>query len=636
MTMMTGKNLFLSSLLLGAALLLGGCTGNEPKEELPTLSIRPSEAIIFEARGGTETVAVETNRNDWDVDSDQAWCAVRKSDDFAFVVTASVNETPDAMPPAKVSVTAGTGVHAKTVVLEVYQRGVEEVLPAEPPFVITLSGVTATTADMEVVPRDAQGLYYFDVIAKATLDEHHGGSVATMMESMMKEAEQLYGSMEEALANLASQGKQNHSFARLAPATEHVAFAVGLDGAGAVNTEAVSRSFRTEELSEAAIFEVEFTAFYHNGADFTITPSDEEYRYYYAIRPAFQYDELSDEALLEKIVMEDGFMIDYWAATGVSEYENEEVWLPDTGYLVLVFGWADGAAVSKIRRFPFRTLEPNIPPSECRFDISVTGIASRSAYVTITPSDETSAYMWDLIAEADYRHFRDDMAQYVTEYVADDIENLDYNRETGESSEFFSKALEPGTTYYVWVACIDEFGKPAADVVVSEPFTTLPNQVSDAVVSVSIGKYFNGDDLYALDPEKYAEGQGMAYVQVNFSANDKAAVWYGAMVKEDPSDPTGAVSDAEIAETLTTSGTWCPTGKLFWCEWDAEYTVLGVAIGQDDNNGPVLRLTTTFTKEGASPVSEFVDPAAAVQSLYRVPFVRYNAAAKAYRVREKR
>ena len=128
----------------------------------------------------------------------------------------------------------------------------------------------------------------------------------------------------------------------------------------------------------------------------------------------------------------------------------------------------------------------------------------------------------------------------------------------------------------------------------------------------------------------------MAYVQVNFSANDKAAVWYGAMVKEDPSDPTGAVSDAEIAETLTTSGTWCPTGKLFWCEWDAEYTVLGVAIGQDDNNGPVLRLTTTFTKEGASPVSEFVDPAAAVQSLYRVPFVRYNAAAKAYRVREKR
>ena len=75
-----------------------------------------------------------------------------------------------------------------------------------------------------------------------------------MMESMMKEAEQLYGSMEEALANLASQGKQNHSFARLAPATEHVAFAVGLDGAGAVNTEAVSRSFRTEELSEAAIY----------------------------------------------------------------------------------------------------------------------------------------------------------------------------------------------------------------------------------------------------------------------------------------------------------------------------------------------------------------------------------------------
>ena len=295
---------------------------------------------------------------------------------------------------------------------------------------------------------------------------------------------------------------------------------------------------------------MEFTNRYYDGADFTVTPSDDEFPYYCTIRPAFQYDELSDQELLEKVVAEDGFMIDFYATTGVYEYENENVWLTDTGYLVLVFGWADGAATTNIHRFPFRTLEPNIPPSECRFDVEVTGLTSRSATVAITPSDETSVYMWDLIADADYQQFKGNMKQYVTDYVAADIESLDYNRERGVGGNIFSKMLEPGTTYYVWAACIDEFGKPAADVVVSAPFETLPNQVSDAGVSAVIGKYFNGDDLYALDSEKYASGRGMAYVEVTFSANDEAVVWYGTMVKEDPSDPTGAISDAEIAETL--------------------------------------------------------------------------------------
>ncbi len=631
------KNLFFSTLLLVTAVLMGGCRQEEPKTAPPTHSIEPAEALVFEATGGTRVIAVTTNQDTWRVLSDQTWCVAQAADDASFTVTAGINESPDDMPRAKVTVTAGTGNNARTVVLEVYQRGVEEVVPEEPPFGITLSNITATGVDMRVVPLDAAGSYYFDVIAKATLDEHHGGDIGRMMERMMAEAEQMYGSMEEALANLASRGEQEHSFTRLSPASEHVAFAVGLGADGAVNTEVVSEPFRTEELSDAVTFEVEFTNRYYDGADFTVTPSDDEFPYYCTIRPAFQYDELSDQELLEKVVAEDGFMIDFYATTGVYEYENENVWLTDTGYLVLVFGWADGAATTNIHRFPFRTLEPNIPPSECRFDVEVTGLTSRSVTVAITPSDETSVYMWDLIADADYQQFKGNMKQYVTDYVAADIESLDYNRERGVGGNIFSKMLEPGTTYYVWAACIDEFGKPAADVVVSAPFETLPNQVSDAGVSAVIGKYFNGDDLYALDSEKYASGRGMAYVEVTFSANDEAVVWYGTMVKEDPSDPTGAISDAEIAETLVASGTWCPTGKLYWCEWDVEYTVLGVAIGSDDNSGPVLRLGKTFTKEGASPVSEFVEPAsAAAQYIYNAPFVRYDASVKVYRERAQR
>ncbi len=47
-------------------------------------------------------------------------------------------------------------------------------------------------------------------------------------------------------------------------------------------------------------FEVEFTNRYYDGADFTVTPSDDEFPYYCTIRPAFQYDELSDQEAARK------------------------------------------------------------------------------------------------------------------------------------------------------------------------------------------------------------------------------------------------------------------------------------------------------------------------------------------------
>lgn len=203
------KNLFFSTLLLVTAVLMGGCRQEEPKTAPPTLSIEPAEALVFEATGGTRVIAVTTNQDTWRVLSDQTWCVAQAADDASFTVTAGINESPDDMPRAKVTVTAGTGNNARTVVLEVYQRGAEEVVPEEPPFGITLSNITATGVDMRVVPLDAAGSYYFDVIAKATLDEHHGGDIGRMMERMMAEAEQMYGSMEEALANLASRGSRS-------------------------------------------------------------------------------------------------------------------------------------------------------------------------------------------------------------------------------------------------------------------------------------------------------------------------------------------------------------------------------------------------------------------------------------------
>ena len=75
---------------------------------------------------------------------------------------------------------------------------------------------------------------------------------------------------------------------------------------------------------------------------------------------------------------------------------------------------------------------------------------------------------------------------------------------------------------------------------------------------------------------------------VTFAA-ENAKEWYGTMVAEDPNDPTGAISDDEVIETLLVGGTWCPTGKLYLCKWDTEHTILAVGVAADENPGVLLR-----------------------------------------------
>lgn len=269
---------------------------------------------------------------------------------------------------------------------------------------------------MKVVPSDNDAVYYYDVLSKQILDQHHSGDLAVYMKNAMAEAVKNYGSVEEALKKLGSQGESNYAFEGLDPNTDYLAFAAGLDAAGEVNTKIESKTFKTKELAAGATFEVKFTCYY-NGADFTITPSDLEFPYYSAIRPAFRYQGLDDDALLETIIAEDSFMLDFMAAPGVYEYENEGVYLPDTEYWVLIFGWAAGAPTTSIQKFPFRTSKPNIDPAACQFTVTHSDLTSRGMNISIEPSDDTVPYMFDLISEADYEQYKADMKAYVTEYV---------------------------------------------------------------------------------------------------------------------------------------------------------------------------------------------------------------------------
>ena len=68
------------------------------------LQIDPSTDLVFEAVGGTRTIEVKTDQATWQVESNQTWCKVEKSDGTHFTVTAEENTASEPMPQA-----AGTG-----------------------------------------------------------------------------------------------------------------------------------------------------------------------------------------------------------------------------------------------------------------------------------------------------------------------------------------------------------------------------------------------------------------------------------------------------------------------------------------------------------------------------------------------
>ena len=163
----------------------------------------------------------------------------------------------------------------RSAVLKVDQKGTETPPVTGTTFKITLGEPTPTGVNMKVVPSDNDAVYYYDVLSKQILDQHHSGDLAVYMKNMMAEAVKNYGSVEEALKKLGSQGESNYAFEGLDPNTDYLAFAAGLDAAGEVNTAIEKTTFKTKELAAGATFKVEFTCYY-NGADFTITPSDLE------------------------------------------------------------------------------------------------------------------------------------------------------------------------------------------------------------------------------------------------------------------------------------------------------------------------------------------------------------------------
>ena len=93
---------------------------------------------------------------------------------------------------------------------------------------------------------------------------------------------------------------------------------------------------------------------------------------------------------------------------------------------------------------------------------------------------------------------------------------------------------------------------------------------------------------------------GKAYIPATITPSEDALSWYTLYTDNDITN----TSDDILISNLVYQGTFGGFSRNYGVEWDKPYSFCAVAADANGTYGPVFRKTVTFTRSGASPVSE--------------------------------
>lgn len=279
---------------------------------------------------------------------------------------------------------------------------------------------------------------------------------------------------------------------------------------------------------------------------------------------------------------------------------------PDTEYTMVVFGYKAGRQTTPMQKFTVRTA-PAGPAEDCRFDFELLEAGSNSLKIKVTPTDAAHFYYW-YVYTTDVT--ADQVRQNITELINDsyygDMYEFSYWELSQGKSEGKISFLAPETEYRVAAVVMDEqTGEFLADVIFSEPFSTLEADYADINVSVSYDKFYDGDDLYALNPDAGAQYRGYAMVPVTISIDGDYKSYYYTMFDyvaglEDPE----IYPDAMLYETLVYYGVYYSETVNFRAPWNKTVMLAAMAIDNEGRYSRVFRQKCQFKKYNASDVED--------------------------------
>ena len=484
--------------------------------------------------------------------------------------------------------------------------------PEQAPFKLKVYDISSVTATVEVEPEDKESPYYMDVINESDFlqaqqygfDDYMTWFIGSLMEQTGK-------GRADVIKMISSYGNDGFILTSLKPETTYYAFAVGIDDDGMTTTEVVYEKFETPQKEESAnTFDLEVTDVTATTAMIAADVSNED-TYILTIEPANIIEGLSDAELTDYVIQNN---IAWGGLEGITYSGDQEFeWAGKSGwdYVVVAFGYENGAVTTDVARKDFQMGEGGNPAS-CSFSFTQ-DFNGFEMSLGISPSDNSVVYICNYVEMSDLQalmavHGSLDGAfgECLEMLVEDMIEDLGTKERvidliTAMGAQEFTTKYEHGTEYIQWAVPVDQDGNPVASFSFSSPFTTPEEKISDASLTVKSYKYYDGTELANLYPD-LSVAKGYAVVDLEVEPSASAVQWWSYIALEDLTDRSREVIIKNVLSAPTEQGL---TRQLIVAYWGVN-TIMGVAQDADGAYGELLLEVVNLNKENAAPASEFV------------------------------
>ena len=466
-------------------------------------------------------------------------------------------------------------------------------------------------ADITITPSHEGVAYYNNLITREDF-EAYGGDINAAADAVIAKTIEDYLAWEYTLGEVFEYNTDyvatNYQFEAIAN-TEYVAFAFKWNEQCERLSEVSYEWFTVGDIPPSdnvlsmEISDVTQTTFY---VDITTTNNDP-----YVIFPV----ETMEIAKLRNDKDIFAYLLETYGTSGLTYYlceGNVSGTFSDleagTEYAVLLFGYEAGVLTTSIVRQNITTAKAG-DINACIYNIEISNVDDREADVTITPSDYSVWYYWNVF-EADATE------QEILAYI-EDTYNRDYYADYWEFSyyeicqgkvESHLRQLSPSTEYKIVIVPMNpDRYEITGEMRFGGEFTTNDAVIADISIWAGFKNYYDGDEAYAINPDYMTSYKGYVIIPMTVEVEGDCSGFLYSIFDyvEGLEDPEQYDDNILIDNLYNVGAYWSPA--YFRGVWDKKMMIAAVAFDKDDNPSPVYRHCFTCVEEEAGDAQEFID-----------------------------
>ena len=498
--------------------------------------------------------------------------------------------------------------------------------------------VNGNDADFTVTPSNDDDVWYFYTLPKRTYDAYTDPEgdykmddqrfLLLCLEKDIEARRKAGHSDNKIMKDIFHKGTLTLRAEGLSEHTEYIAqvagFFVTQEGQISIATGVTKDVYTSESVnSKNLTFKLSVTDIEAMRAAIKVTPSNNQDTFCWMVG-AWDGVKTAEDIMNEIVTMYGGWMNngsmiykgvqDFTGGAGsLYKYKLDAA---DTNYFLIAFGYAGGITTEPVMT-TFKTL-PAPPAEETTFAIKASGITPYGFNISVTPSESTTYYTFDIFASSLLPELNEE--EWV-EMINDDFDaRLAAQREPNPNatvadvlSLYFSRGAfsanatgGPDTQWSAWVAALSpETGHVAKFHVFENVATT--SKLGTVKPDVELVGHFSGNEEAGAAFGDAALTKDRAITVLKYVDFDGARSLFGSTCQDDITN-VNDFTDSQVYGDLK----WDKVNKnqpysFRLVDWDYTYTALTHAVDNDGNIGGISRLVFMPTIENKADIQIMLD-----------------------------